>query len=102
MPHEGDSPLDMGHAPLKDFAAASGGKVRGHRRFALCCTFRRFGLAAYSAQPLAGILPSGARTFLPTPGLPPDIQRLPGRLSGADYTLRLAIALDGPAVNPLP
>ena len=35
------------------------------RRFAFCCTFRRFRLAAYGAQPLAGILPNGARTFLP-------------------------------------
>jgi hypothetical protein len=38
------------------------------------------------AQPLAGIPPCGARTFLPAPKLPPDAQRLPGRLSVNDYT----------------
>ncbi len=36
----------------------------GHRRSALCCTFRRFGPKAYGARPLAGILLCGARTFL--------------------------------------
>ena len=58
--------------------------VRGFPRLGrstLCSTFRRLRLAAYSAQPLAGILPYGARTFLPAPGFPPVTRRLPGRLS---------------------
>ena len=42
-------------------------------------------LRPYSTQPLTGILPCGARTFLPMPQLPADIQRLPGRLSGTNY-----------------
>jgi len=56
---------------------------RGHRRFALCCTFRRLHLAAYSARPLAGILPYGARTFLPALMRPAAAWPTPG----ADYTL---------------
>lgn len=48
-------------SPLPDPDACAA----GHRRSALCCTFRRLRLAAYSARPLAGILLCGARTFLP-------------------------------------
>ena len=54
----------------------------GHRRSALCCTFRRFSPRAYGARPIAGILLYGARTFLDARNAP----RLPGELPGAQYS----------------
>ena len=76
---------------LRTLPPQAASKSWGHRRSILCCTFRCLGSlslrqATYSTQPLTGIPPCGARTFLPMPKLPPDIQRLPGRLSGANYT----------------
>lgn len=53
----------------------------GHRRFALCCTGRRF-----PPQALPGTLPYGARTFLPSARLPERTttkRRLSGQLRRA-------------------
>ena len=58
------TPCGEASSPLLGFAAASGVKARAGGLLSVPLSVA-LGLATYSTQPLTGILPCGARTFLP-------------------------------------